>query len=114
MITKQTIAELYKKYRRCPKNLEDRNLSLLIEYALDTDAVELDGDMLVFTNMEDYSLFKRIELGRIHCVVDFDETVAVVLPNSIIFIRKTDYSTFVHIKENPRGICGKIRYMFEK
>ena len=114
MITKQTIAELYKKYRRCPTNLEDRNLSLLIEYALDTDAVELDGDMLVFTNMEDYSPFKRIELGRIHCVVDFDETVAVVLPNSIIFIRKTDYSTFVHIKENPRGICGKIRYMFEK
>ena len=47
-------------------------------------------------------------------MVDFDETVAVVLPNSIIFIRKTDYSTFVHIKENPRGICGKIRYMFEK
>ena len=24
MITKQTIAELYKKYRRCPKNLEER------------------------------------------------------------------------------------------
>lgn len=114
MITSKTIEELYRKYRRQPKRLEDRNLSLLIDYALDTDAVELDGDMLVFTHLDASSPFHRIELERIHGVVDLDEAVAVVLPHSIIFINKKDYSTHAHIKPNPRGFLAKLRYMLEK
>lgn len=114
MITSKTIDELYRRYRRQPKRLDERNLSLLIDYALDTDAVELDGDLLVFTRLEQNSPFRSIELERIHGVVDLDEAVAVVLPHSIIFIDKRSYDTHAHIKANPTGFFGKLRYMLEK
>ncbi len=114
MITRTDIKELYKKFRRRPKRLEDRNLSLLVDYALDTDALDMDGESLVFTHMDPTSPFREIGLERVHGVADFPEAVAIVLPNSIIFINKRDLSTHVHIKQAPTSLIDRIRYIMAK
>lgn len=98
MINADTIKELYRRFKHRPKRLEDRNLSLLVDYALDTDALDMDDEVIVFTRMDPSSPFREIDLENIHGVADFPEAVAIVLRNSIIFINKRDLSTYAHIK----------------
>lgn len=114
MITAQTINQLYKKYRKKPKSLDDRNLSLLVDMALDTEALDLDGDKLVFNQLDQYSPFREIELERIHAAVDLGDEIAIVLPNSMIFVNKHNFATHVHFKPAPTGLMGRVRYLLEK
>ena len=102
MITKSNIDDLYRKYNRKPKILDERNLAPLMQCALSTDAIEIDGDCIRFKNVDSTSLFTSIEMQRIHAVVEFDKHIALVLPNSIIFINREDYSIHVHLKEDNR------------
>lgn len=113
MITKQVIDDLYKKYRRMPKRLDDRHLGLLVEYAIDNDeTVSLEGDKLVFNQLDACSPFREIELERIHGVENFDNVLAVVLHSSIIFINKQTGATNVHLKLNPTSFGDKLRWWF--
>lgn len=108
-ITSDMINELYRRFKRQPKRLEDRNLSLLVDYALDTDALDMDGEKLVFTRMEPSSPLREIMLDKIHGVADLPGVTAVVLRNSIIFIDKDDLSTRVHVKQLRRPLSAWFR-----
>lgn len=108
------VKELYRRFRRQPKRLEERNLSLLVDYALDTDALDMDGERLVFCRMHPCSPFREIELQRVHGVAELADSVAVVLPNSIIFINKADLSTRAHIKPVRMPLWQRIRRLWAK
>lgn len=99
MITNDTIANLYSTFATEPALFEDRGLTRLMDYAFDTDAIEFDGDRLVFTTMDQDSPMRSVEIERIYGAKEFDDYLAVVLPNSIIFLDRCDYSTHVHVKE---------------
>lgn len=111
-ITADTINELYRRFRRQPKRLEDRNLSLLVDYVLDTEVLDMDGEKLVFTGMPQSSPFREIELERVNGVADLPEAMAVVLPNSIIFINKSDLSAHVHIRQIKMPLRQRLRRIF--
>lgn len=114
MITKQVIDSLYKKYRRIPRRLDDRNLGLLIDYALDHDSVTVEGDRLIFNQLNDLSPFREIEIERIHGVVNFADVIAVVLHSSIIFLNKETGAASVHVKLNPTSLRDKLRWWFRR
>ena len=114
MITTKHINELYRRYRNKPLNIEERNLPLLAHYALDSAAMHLDGSQVILNKIDSTSPFRTIDVDRIHAVVDFDNSIAIVLRASIVFIHKLTYQTRIHIRPNPEGLLANLRYIFEK
>lgn len=94
--------------------MQDRNLSLLVDYALDTDALDMDGEKIVFTRMDPMSPFREIELERVNGVADLPDFTAVVLANSIIFINKRNLSTTAHIRAERPSLWQWLRYHLSK
>ncbi len=99
MINNNIINELYTSFATEPELFEDRGLSRLMDYAFDTDAIDFDGDRLVFNSIDSESPLHSIEIERIRGAREFNDYMAVVLPSSIIFINRRDLSTRIHIKE---------------
>ena len=112
MITKKVINELYKKYRKLPKSPDELDISTLFECAADNHGIKIDGDVVVIDSIEPSSLFHRINLDRIHGIVKFEKTVAVVLHSSILFLNTDDNGVNVHIKVNPPTVWQKILWWF--
>lgn len=98
MINSETISALYSEFATAPELFEDRGLTRLMDYALDTDAIDFDGDALVFNTIDDSSPLRRVEIERIHGARELEGYLAVVLPSAIIFIDRRDFSAMIHIK----------------
>ncbi|MDE6315700.1 MAG: hypothetical protein K2L71_04465 [Muribaculaceae bacterium] len=99
MITNETIQRLYTTYATAPELFEDRGLSRLMDYAFDTDAIDFDGDRLVFNTVDAQSPLHSVEIERIHGAEEIDGWLAVVLPEAILFIDCNDFhNTRIHIK----------------
>lgn len=99
MITNDTIQNLYATYATAPELFEDRGLTGLMDFAFDSDAIDFDGDRLVFTAEPAHSPFRSVELERVWGASDLGHHMALVMPNSIIFVNKHDHSLRVHLKE---------------
>ena len=99
MINNDTIQNLYNSFATEPALFEDRGLTALMNLAFDTDAVDFDGDRLVFNGIEENSPLRSVEIERIYGAADVDGYMAVVLHAAIIFINKADNSARIHIKE---------------
>ena len=112
MITKQVIEELYKKYNKRPPSPFDLNLSLLFEYAVDVHAINLDEEKVVINSISPDSVFHSIDLNHIHEIVEFEESIAIVLHSSIIFLNKYDNKSYVHIKAPSQSIWERLRDKF--
>lgn len=113
MITKQVIDELYKKYDKRPASPFDLNLSLLFEYAVDNHAINLDEEKVVINSIAPDSIFHSINLNHIHEIVEFEESIAIVLHSSIIFLNKYDNKSYVHIKTPKQSIWDKLKTKFQ-
>lgn len=99
MINNATIQRLYTTYASAPELFEDRGLTRLMDYAFDTDAIDFDGDCLVFNTVDAESPLHRVEIERVHGAEELDGWLAVVLPEAIIFISRQDLTTTrIHIK----------------
>lgn len=112
MITKQVIDELYKTYAKRPASPFDLNLSLLFEYAVDNHAINLDEEKIVINSISPDSIFHSINLNHIHEIVEFEESIAIVLHSSIIFLNKFDNKSYVHIKTPKTGFWSRLRDRF--
>lgn len=97
MITANNINDLYNVYANQPA-LEERNLTALMEFAFASGHLDFDGDRLVICSQPEDSLFRFVEIERIHAAVDFDDCMAIVMPNSIIFINKHNGAAYVSVK----------------
>lgn len=98
MITNDTIQRLYTTYATAPELFEERGLTRLMDYAFDTDAIDFDGDRLVFNTVDAESPLRSVEIERIYGAEEIGEWLAVVLPSSIIFINRRDLSSRIHVK----------------
>ncbi len=100
MITSNTIADLYTSFATAPVLFEDRGLSRLMDYAFDTDAIDFDGDRLVFNTVDASSPLHSVEIERIYGAKEIGGYLAVVLPSSIIFLdRRDNFSARIHVKD---------------
>ena len=109
MIQKKVIDTLYKKFKKRPETPDELDIPLLFEKVPGDASIEIDGDRLVFNSIESSSPFHAI-----HAIVEFDEAVAVVLPNSILFISKDDGAMSVHLKALGSSVLSRLGSLFSK
>ncbi len=114
MITKKVIDTLYKnkKYRSRPESPDELNIALLFDPSIDGHSVMFDGDNLIIGSIASHSPFHKIALDRIHEIVNFADTVAIVLHSSIIFLDKDSNKVHVHVKIDKPSLWDKLRYRF--
>ena len=115
MITKQVIDELYKKYAKLPPGIEHLDIGLLFDYVSEHHNVEIDEEgHIVIGSLDPMSPFHKIALERVHGFSQFEETIAIVLHSSIIFLNKNDMGVNVHLKANPPTVWEKLKWWFHK
>lgn len=114
MITTKTINEIYKKYSNRPKSVDELNIALLFEAAHKDHAISIDGNNLIINSQESWSPFHVISLDRVHAILDFDRTIAVVLHSSIIFISKDSDEVNIHIKPYRPSFTERLKSLVSK
>lgn len=112
MITKKVIDEVYRRYRKRPAGTDELDISTLFECAGDNHGISINEREIVIDSIDELSPFHRIELDRIHGIVRFEKTVAIVLHSSIIFLNVDNDGVSVHIKPNPPTFWQKMRWWF--
>lgn len=101
MITKKVIDTLYKRYSKRPKSTDDLDIALLFESVHPQHDILIDNEEIVINSVDSNSPFHRIPLPLVHAIVEFDETVAIVLHSSIIFLSKVENENPVSIHLKP-------------
>lgn len=112
MITKSVIEEIYKRYRKRPKSIEDLDVGLLFEGVHPDHGVEIDGDSLKVGSVPEQSPFHEIPMSAICAIVNFEGHVAVVMHSSILFLNKENSGVSVHIKPYRPSIFARLRGLF--
>ena len=105
MITKKSIDYIYKKHNTRPESPDCLDIILLFEGAHPSHGIEIDGENLIINS---------IPQTNIHAIVDFEETVAVVLPTSIIFLSKVNNKINIHLKEEKQSLVERMRNVIFK
>lgn len=91
MITIDRVKAIHNKYNNLGEDADvccERNLHMLMMFALDSDFAELDGDRLLLAKGEEP--LKSIEIERITGAEDLGEYVAIVLPAAVLFVNKAN------------------------
>ena len=114
MIQQNVIKEIYRKYRRVPKRKDDLHLHILTDVLGGLVVVRLEGGEVVIISKNPDTHDIRIDISRIHGVIEFDFHVAIVLQGSIIFIAKETGEIRMHIKEDKLTLLDRIRIFLGK
>ncbi len=114
MITKEVIKEVYKKYRKKPRSIDCLDVALLFDSVGETHGIEIIDEKIVINSIESTSLFHQISLSRVHGIVNFEKTIAIVLHSSIIFLDKYEPKQNVHIKSEPVSFWEKLKMKFRR
>lgn len=109
MIPKKCIDEIYKKYRKRTKSTDELNLSLLFSKLPAEAKVAVSDTAIILGTVDECSPFHEILLKHVNGIVDFIESVAIILPSSILFISKDNGEVHVHIKDITPSIMDRIR-----
>jgi len=111
MITEKLIRSLYKTYKKCPESADELDIGLLFEDNIKHHVIEIDNEAhLIINSISKDSPFHCLSLNRIHAIVEFEHSVAIVLHSSIIFLNKHDIKSNIHIRQAKASILDKIRY----
>ena len=111
MITRQVIDEIYKKYKKPPKNADSLDMALLFENTKEVHDVyyDFDDEELIIPTIDPMSPFHRIRVKHIHAIVPFEEWVAIVLHSSIIFLNKSNTQVSIHMKPPKQTLTERIK-----
>lgn len=112
MITKEVIKEVYKKYRKKPKSIDLLDVALLFGKVGETHGIEIVDNSIVINSLDSTSLFHKIALSRVHGIVNFDKTIAIVMHSSMLFLDKDEPKQNVHIKPQPQTFWEKVKMWF--
>ena len=114
MISKKAIESIYKQYSSVPESPDCLDIILLFEKVHPDHKIEIDEEELVINSVEQWSPFHRLPLDRIHGIVDFEETVAIVLHSSIVFLGKRVPCVNIHIKPQQPSFMEKMKSMLSR
>ncbi len=115
MVTRKVIDELYKRFPKAPKGIEFLDMgALMMNTAPEHDLELTENGELVINSLDSSSPFHKLELSRMCGIVPFERSVAIVMPNSILFLNKKDAGVNVHFKPNPVSLKDKIKYFFKR
>ena len=109
MITDNVIKEIYKKFKKPPRNREELQLDYFIGLLQQNHAIKFDDMEVTIEDLEEFNPFRRFLIRGINAVLEFDKMVAIVFNNHILFLGKEDNQLRVHIKpEKPKSFFDRI------
>lgn len=116
MITKEAIQEIYRKYPKRTKNVDDLDFGLLFDTVGSMHDINVDftTNRLVIGSLDNRSIFRSIPLGHIHAFVPFEEWTAIVLNASIIFLNRKSPEVSIHLKPQEQSVADRLRGLFGK
>ncbi|MDE6268341.1 MAG: hypothetical protein K2M04_04600 [Muribaculaceae bacterium] len=109
MITKAVIDALYKKFSKRPASIYDLNIPLLFESIDPSHAIEIDGDELIINSIAPSNPFHSVNLNNVNAIIEFEETVAIVMHSSIIFLSRNNNDVSLHFKPIRTSFIDKMR-----
>lgn len=109
MVTKKVIESLYRQYKRPPVSTDELNLGLLFDYALENHGITVDENNLCIGSVGPSSPFSTIPLRHINEIVEFENVLAIVLLNSIIFLNKNNSDVNVHLRMDSSNLWKRIK-----
>lgn len=112
MITNSVIQALYRKYRRRPTSVDTLDIHLLYESAHISHAVSIEDETLYIHSIPENNPFHAVNINHIHAIVEFEESVAIVLHSSILFLNKTNNDVKIHIKPIKDSLWNRIKDRF--
>lgn len=103
MITDEVIREIYKTYKKPPKDLNELNLQatlhdLKANHNLTLDSEDLTKAEVIIQDLEEFNPFRRFLVRSLHGILEFDRMMAFVFRNHILFLGKEDNQLRVHFK----------------
>lgn len=110
MINQKVIDEIYKKYSKPPKKIDD----LQIPYFLDLLSkfhklrVSPDNEEIIIDDLDDISPFKRFLIRRMTAILEFERMVAFAFDNHIIFMQKDSPDMRIHFKPEKKGFFQRL------
>ena len=109
MITEQVIQEIYRKYKRPSKSQDDLNLDYYMGLLKDNHNLRVEDGEIIINDLEEFNPFRRLLIRSLHGILEFDNVVAFVTGNHILFLGKEDKSLRVHFKpEEKKSLFNKI------
>lgn len=114
MITNSVIKEIYRRYRKRPKSIDDLEVELLFGRLHPGHGIELEGNQLRILSIPQESPFHDIALSAICKILDFEKHVAIVMHSSILFLNKENDGVSVHIKPYKPSIWIRLREMLSR
>lgn len=116
MITKEVIKNLYKKYPRRARSIDDLDIAMLFETVGEMHNINIDIDTNALTvgSIDPKSIFHTIPLSHVHAFVPFEEWTAIVLHSSIIFLNRLKPTVSVHLKPVSPSLSDRLRGVFRR
>lgn len=113
MIKQEIIKELYKKFPLTLEANKEIDLRLLQNEQITHHAIELNGDELIINSVTKDSPFHEIPIKNIAGIQEFDNHIAIILRNSILFLNKSTTDIHVHINLEKPTLWERIKYAFK-
>lgn len=108
MVTQKVIKEIYKKYTKPPRDIEDlqinHHLGLLKEHH---ELVCEDGE-IINKRLDAFNPFSRMLVRRLNAILEFDKVVAFVFDNHILFFDKYTENMHIHFKPEKKNFMSKL------
>lgn len=114
MITKEVIKNLYKKYPRRARSVDDLDIAMLFETVGEMHNINIETNALTIGSIDPKSIFHTIPLSHVHAFVPFEEWTAIVLHSSIIFLNRRNPNVSVHLKPVSPSLSDRLRGVFSR
>lgn len=112
MVTRQIIDKMYKQYKRPPASPDELNFGLLFAHAIENHGIVIDENDLYIGSVDPRSPFATIPLRHIHEIIEFENHLAIILRNSIIFLNKTTSEVNVHLRMDEPSVWSRLKDSF--
>lgn len=112
MISQKAIQYLYKEYNERPESPDCLDFDALFSIPSEYHCISINEENIEICSISQASPFRTISLRHINAIVNFEENIAIVLNNSIIFLSKLSKDIFIDIKHQSPSVVEKIKQLF--
>lgn len=109
MITDQVIKEIYKKYTKPCKNIEELGLDHYLRILKEHHNIKNEGMEIIVEDLDEFNPFRMFLKRSIFTILEFDKIIAFVFRSHILFFGKEDKELRVYIRpEKPKSLLGRL------
>lgn len=110
MINQKVIDEIYKKYSKPPKKVDDLQVPYFLQLLSGFHNLQVSPDQeeIIIGDLDDINPFKRFLVRRLTAILEFERMVAFAFDNHIIFFEKDSPDMRVHFKPEKKSFFKRL------